>query len=208
MANDLGTLSGLLATKLSDEDHKAWASTEKDELIIRAVGGLYPRYVRPMHEPIWPVSTEIEDYPLPAGMIEVTRVDTGEVATDTLLDHMPEGTWEIQGDPNVGTGVLHINRHYLLDDYYLILHGFGRYDLTANLIPDDLVALVLEKATSEAWRRALGERMRFKQWAAGSQVENVSVNEMVSIIATSDRRVDQLMSMYPRTQRKPVPARV
>jgi len=205
MANDLATLRGKLDTQLRDTGHEAWEQTEKEDLITWAVHSLYPRRARVMDEPIYPLDPEMEDYAVPTGMREVNRVDWGQVSTDHFVVRLPGDVWYTYGEPT--SLVLWVSRDYTSADYYLIAHGYGVYDLTSNLIPDEYVPLVLARARSEAYRRMAGDRARFEQWLSSNQTQNMSVNELLQLIQDADDQAERLDRMLPRAQRLPVPGR-
>lgn len=208
MANDLATLTTKLATQLRDTDHAVWAEAEKQDLLTWATRGLYPRYARAMVEPIWPLDPDTENYALPTGMMEVTRVEQGEVATDQFVRVLGPGTWYVYGNELDGGAALFVNRVYTDADYYLILHGFGRYDLVTNLPPDDFVPLILALARAEAYQRVSGERSRFLQWQASEQEQDTSVNELLGLIDRAEATALRYRALLPQTQRRPVPGRM
>lgn len=207
MANDLPTLRTKLAAALSDPTFGYWTSAEMDDMIRDAVNALWPRYggrIDGMNVTI-PLVPGTSFYDLPAG---VTEIDTLQWlnADGTLQDYLPAGSWLIHYTDS-GTSRLQINEGFAALGGSLRLGGVLRYDLATNLLPDRLVQLVVSLARAEAYRRALGDRMRFKQWATTNQIQNVSVNEMLGIINESERKAAELRANTPRTWRRPVPAR-
>ena len=201
MANDLAGLRTRLAEQLSDPAFGYWNSTEMGNLVTDAVNSLYPRFGRPMTMATLAAIDNEDIYTVPSGMTEVWRVewltDAGE-----MVDELEPGTWEVVN------GQFHVNPNYSTAGWSFRLTGLGRYDVATNLIPDDLVPLVLARARAEAYRRALGDRANFKQWAARNQVQNVSVNELLGMTQEAEALADKLTVTAPRTWRKPVPGRV
>lgn len=207
MANDLATLRGLLDVQLSDEDHEAWSQTEKETLVTQAVNGLYPHFARPMSEPISPLTADTENYNAPTGMREVYRIEVGEEATDLLI-RVLDGAWYTYDDPLTGNLKLFVNKQYSDTAHYYIVHGFGAYDLSDNLIPDTLVPVVLASARAEAYRRTIGSRARYEQWAAASHEHDVTVNELLALTQEAVADAERLRLRAPRTPRRPVPGRL
>ncbi len=206
MANDLATLRTKLATALRDPTFAVWESAELDDLLTWACASLYPRVAIAMSIPIWPVTSDEEDFDLPLGMMEVSRVDLAQVSDDTLIMPLPGGTWEINGDPWSSTGKLFINRGYADPDRYYIVHGYGLYNLSTGLPPDTYIPYILAKARAEAWRRMLGSRARYVQWAKLNQKENVSLNELSGMLNQAESEAERELSRM-KTWRKPKPAR-
>lgn len=212
MANDIAGLSAALSQQLRDVDHVAWNSVEKDDLIRWSVANLYPRYARPLDPSLAAQEvTLVADtyfYALPTGMIEVTRLD--------LLDpdDNEEGTldgqaWRQDGDPVAGGLKLFVSPR-IVDNLggTVRVHGFARFDTTTNLIPDDYVPLVLANARAEAYRRMGGDRARFENWKARDQRQNVSVNELYSLITEAESEAMRVDRSTPNTWRRPVPGRL
>lgn len=209
MANDLSTLNGKLATQLRDTSGTlVWASTEKDDLITWAVTGLWPRFSRPLDPTVTTVALVAGTYyyALPAGVKAVSRVDYYDA---NLVEYGPlhGRSWEIAGDAFYGTGKLHVSPAIAEQGGTVRLNGYGIYDVTTNLIPDILIALVLAKARAEAYRRMGVDRVRFKEWLAKNQTQNVSVNELIHLINEADNEAIRLERSLPRTWQKPVPGR-
>jgi hypothetical protein len=185
---------------------ETWGSDELDDLLTSAAAQLYPRVARPISLPIYPLVAEQEDFDLPAGILEVSRVDVAEVATDTLIHHLNGGTWEIYGDPLAGEGKIFVNRSFSNPDHYLVVHGYGTYDLTTSFPPDIYVPFILATARAEAWRTMLSDRARFEKWMTRNQKENVSVNEISQMVNQAEQEAErQRARMF--TWRKPKPAR-
>lgn len=206
MANDLATLRSKLATALRDPSFAVWTSAELGDILTLAAAQLYPRVARPISSPIWPLTELEEDYALPAGMLEVSRIDLAEVATDRLLYPLPPGTWELNGDVYSGSAQLFINRQFSNTDHYFVVHGYGTYDLVTANPPDIYVPFILATARAEAWRVMVGDRARFEEWMTLNQKENVSVNELSQMISQAEAEAErQRARMF--TWRKPKPAR-
>lgn len=213
MPNDLATLRGKLDVQLNDATHVTWTQAEKEELVTQAVNGLYPRFARPFSKPIYPLTLDRETYPAPAGMMEVYRVELGEVVSDELVQVLDTGTWYTFNNPLTDELEIFVNKRYSDPDYYYILHGFGRYTLTSGqtpdeLIPDALVQKVLADARVEAYRRLIGQRARFLQWQASNQQQDVTINELLALTQEAQGEAERLGARMPRTSRRPVPARL
>lgn len=213
MANDLTTLRGKLDTQLRDTTHAVWGQTEKEDLIAWAVQSLYPSFARPFSAPIWPLTADRETYPVPAGMLEVYRVELGEVATDELIQVLDNGTWYTFNNPLTDELDIFVNQRYSDPDYYYILHGIGRYTLTSGLtpdqlIPDALVPLVLADARAEAYRRVAGEAARYEQWQNADPTQQASINHLLGLVDGAERDYLRNRAMLPRTMRRPVPGRL
>lgn len=208
MANDLPTLRTKLAVALSDPTFGYWTSAEMDDLVKDAVNNLWPRYGQRIsgQSVTIPLVTGTSFYAIPAGVVEVDSIQWLN-ADGEFQDYLPEGSWLPTYDGD-GANIIQINPSYAALGGSLRLSGLRKYDLTTSLIPDNLVDLVISLARAEAYRRALGDRMRFKQWATTNQIQNVSVNEMLGIINESERKAAEMRQNTPRTQRRPVPARV
>lgn len=207
MANDLATLRGRLSVAVSDTAFGYWTSAEMDTTVQDAVNNLWPRYGARLSSEASLVTLVADQawYALPANIAEVDKVFLLD-ATGKIVMEMPPGTWMTEFN-TTGSRIL-INSDYTSIGTQLRISGLARYNVTTVLIPDDLADLVVAQARAELYRRALGDRMRFKQWATSNQVENVSVNEMVQIINESERKAEELRVRAPRTWRRPVPARV
>lgn len=134
-----------------------------------------------------------------AGVVERVGGDEhGSLAT---------GTWSTEGN-TFGTLKLRIAPFVVAQGGTLRLHGFGRYDVTTNLIPDHLVPLVLATARLEALHRAVGEAARFEQWQNADPTQMGSINQMLAMIDTAERDTMRLRATLQRSHRRPVPARL
>lgn len=211
MANDLATLSSKLATQLRDTGHDVWNSTEKDDLITWSVANLYPRFARYIDPSVVGAEITLVDgtyfYSVPSGVLEVSGLDWIDTDGDELgtLDGQ---AWQVTGDPFGGTLKIRVAPRIVEQGGTLRVHGYGRYDTTTNLIPDDYVPLVLAQARSEAYLRMVGDRARFEQWLAREQTQNVSVNELEQMVNQAEGEALRLRATLPKTFRRPVPGRL
>lgn len=205
MANNLATLRAQLDTQLRDVEHDVWGQTEKEQMLIHAIARLSPRVMRNVMETIPAVASTYE-YALDESIRNVFRIDVLDAYGNFTI--MPNGSWELWGDAEGTTGrTLHIGRAFVRDGISYRVHGYGNYNHTTNLIPDNLVPLVLARARSEAYRRLGADRVQFKNWLASNQTQNVSVNELMQLINEADREAEML-DRQAYTIKKPVPARV
>lgn len=209
MANDLATLAGYLDTMLNDSSNVAWGNTEKEELITWAVAELYPRVKRILDPSSSTISLAADTYlySLPTGCLAVSKLfllnDDGDEVGFVSGD-----AWELTGDPLKATGQIHISPILvsLNESGTLRVYGYGRYDVTTNLILDEHVQLVLAHARHEAYRRLVGDRARFKAWLSRQQTQNVSVNEAIQIVNEAENQYERLRS-GAITFMKPMPGR-
>lgn len=209
MTNNLATLSSKLGTALRDTDHAVWNSTEKDDLVTWATAELWPRYARAMDpSDVLQEVTLVDDtfaYAVPTDMLEVEQVEW-IYGGDTELGFLSAGQWMTTGDEYAGNLKLRIAPGIVTSGGTLRVHGYGRYDLTTNLPPDDYVQLILAKAREEAYRRVAGDRARYQQWMVANQKQGVSVNELLQLADEAERHALRLESRL-RTQRRPRPGR-
>jgi len=77
-----------------------------------------------------------------------------------------------------------------------------------SYIPDDLVSLVLANARAEAYRRMGADRAAFTNWKARNQKQNISVNELYSLITEAESEALRLQRFTPKVWRRPVPGRL
>ncbi len=208
MPNNLATLSSKLATALRDTDHETWNSTEKDDLVTWAVANLWsgrPRIFREL-DPTTTTITLVADtyfYAVPSGVVDVHALD---LYNGTNEYGMVDGAaWQLVGDPFSGLKI-RVSPTLAETGYTLRVHGIGRYDTSTNLIPDDFVPLVLALGRAEAYRRIAGDRARFEQWLASNQTQNMSINELLSLIEEADRTAARERQSV-RTMAHPVPGR-
>ncbi len=218
MANDLATLRTKLATALSDPTYGYWTSAEMDDLVKDAIDNLWPRYAQRTHgrnnyalSNIATMSNlTVPDqswYGIPVSIDEIDHIEMVDSA-GAVIDEMPVGTWMAHFAEDGTSDRLQINPAYSNLAYRFRVQGLKRYNLTDALIPNEYIDLVISASRSEAYRRALGDRMRFKQWATTNQIQNVSVTEMLGMIQESERKADQQRSLNGRVWRRPVSARV
>ncbi len=213
MANNAATLNTKLATALRDTAYATWGTGEMDDLIAWSVARLFPRFPRPIDPSVSggqiTIAADTYYYSLPAGIAAVSRIDLLDTSSNEL-GPISGRAWEITGDVLNGTGKLHISPQIVSSfvGAKLMLHGYGHYDVTTNLIPDDLVPLVLARARAEAYRRVASDRERFKAWLSRNQTQNVSVNEMLQMINEADAEARRLEQTSMRIWMKPVSARV
>lgn len=209
MVNNLVTLNAKLTRALRDATYATWTSAELDDILTWTVAELYPRISRQ----IIPESASITlvadtyKYDFPAGIIDVTDVILFDSSGDPVTE-LGGSSWFIEGDPLAGTADLRV-APAIVDAYAggsVKLRGYGRYDLTANYPPDDFVPLILSVARQEAYRRVGADRERFKAWLSRNQNQNVSVNELLSLISEADRDAERL-KREKRTWVRPVPGR-
>jgi len=207
MPNNLATLRGKLATALRDTTNVVWASAELDDLITWAVADLYPQFARglvPSATTVTLVSGTLT-YNLPAGVLEVSGVDWIDTGS-TYLGPLGPQSWWIEGDAENSTGVLRVAPVYPTTGGTLRLHGYGRFDTATNLIPDRAIRAVLASARAEAYRRLAGDRVKFEQWLARRQQQNVTVNELTIMVNEADGEYLRAMSRL-RTFRRSRPGR-
>lgn len=208
MANTLATLNNKLATALRDTAYETWGTAEMDDLLKWSVATLWPRFSRPLD----PTTTTValvdgtEYYSLPAGVMNVSRCDLLNSSSE-YVGPVFGGAWEITGDTYAGTAKLHVSPQIPSSGGTLQLHGYGRYDTSSNPVPDDFVLLVLAKARAEAYRRIAADRERFKNWLARNQAQNVTVNELLLMIAEADREAFR-QEQHTRVWQRPVQGRV
>lgn len=205
MANDIATLRPRLSVSLRDSDMEVWGEDELTDLLLTAAAQLYPKVARAISAPIFPLVEEQEDYVLPDGVLEISRVDVARVSDDTLLHHLASGTWEIYGDPFSVDARLFVNRRYSNPDHYYVVHGYGTYDLVVSLPPDQYVPFILASAQAEAIRTMVPKRAAFDKWMKLNQKESMSVNELSQMLSTAEAKAERELARI-KTWRKPKPA--
>jgi hypothetical protein len=206
MANDLATLNAKLATALRDTTYEVWSSHEMDDLITWAVADLWPAI---SYEPL---VTALADIAIVAGTYEyattirvIRRIDLFDSA-GTYVGPLADGTWEPSGSTSSAFQVNEtINDQYAGGDYRPV--GYQQYNVSTNLIPDDLVRLVLAKARAEAYRRMGADRSQFKNWQARNQSQDMTINELVLLINEADSEAERMRRLH-RTIHRPVPGRI
>lgn len=207
MPNNLATLSSKLATALRDTDHSTWNSTEKDDLVTWSVAGLYPRIARRL-DPTTTTITLVANtyfYAVPSGVVEVEQLEW--VNDGDELGFLQGQAWHTVGDTYGANLKVRVSPSIVEQGGTLRVHGYGRYDTTTNLIPDDFVPLVLAMARCEAYERIAGERARFLQWQASEQEQDTSVNELLNQIQSARFERERENARF-RTARRPVPGRL
>ena len=183
---------------LFDTEDETWNAGEKDDILGMAVRRLSRRMPRP-------ISTDdaVADIPLVTSTYyysidsSYTQVDAVayENSDSDWIGYMVSG-WEVEGDLWAGTAKLHVSPTTVEAGGTLYIRGKGRYTLPASAdaqttaILDDHVPVVLAWARSEAYRRMLSDRARFRQWQNVNQTQNVSVNELVQMVQDADRQAD------------------
>lgn len=209
MPNNLATISSKLATQIRDTTHAVWNSTEKDDLIVWSVAGLWPRYARAIDPDAVAAQVALvaDDYfySVPSGTLEVESIDW--IYSGDEMGPLTANQWTTTGDEFAGNLKIRVAPGIVTQGGTLRVHGYGRYDTTTNLVPDDYVPLVLARARAEAYRRVAGDRARFEQWMVANQKQGVSVNELLQQIDEADRAAARLTLQY-RTQRRPRPGRL
>ncbi len=207
LSNNLAGLNAFLATALRDTAYGTWTTGEMDNLVTWSVARLWPRFSRPIQPGLATIALTDGTYyyTLPSPVLAVSRIDLLD-SSGNDMGPISGRAWEITGDIMGGTAQVHIAPYIAASTGTLKLHGYARYDTTANLIPDDYVPLVLARARAEAYRRVLADRARFKTWLSRNQTQNVSVNELVLEINEADAEALRLQREL-RTWQKPVPAR-
>lgn len=206
MANDLATMNALLDIALRDTSDLTWTSAEKNDLIERAVDDCPLRPL--LHGDATQALTSGDYYyDLPAAVVSVSRIDVAD-SDGNEAGAVSGGLWEIIGDPLTGDAEVHIDPR-IVDRWgtgatvrYI---GYGRYDTTTNLIPDEYVPYVIAHARAEAYSRMSSDRARFKQWANDEQTLNISVNEMIQLTNDAQLERDRHRARIFRW-RKPMPA--
>lgn len=203
MANDIATLRTRLAEDLMDPTMSYWSTTYLASILTEAINELWPRFGRQLATESQIIAA-VDDqswYTVPTGMVEVHRVEVID-SDGQMIDELAPGTWDIHGTR------IQINPTFAISGYTFRLVGLAKYDATVNLIPDELVPLVLARARAKAWQRALSDRLNFRQWATQNQIQNVSINEMIGMIRVGMAEFEDLYNRLPRARRRPVPGRV
>lgn len=210
MANDLATLNGILDLALRDPSDTTWTSAEKNAAIDRAVRNLSPKVTRPLDHGTYTITLAAGTYyyALNAAVVYLSRLDL--VGTDsTEYGPLKDGTWETSGDLMTGAGKVHISPTIVdrWDGATLRCVGYGRYDTTANYIPDDYIDLVVSTAATDLIKKLLAGRAQFKQTGVTRQDQNVSVTELVTMLNAFEQSMREKRAQTT-TFRKPVPGRV
>lgn len=215
MANDLETMRARLRDALFDVNDETWNAGEKDDILDMSVRRLSRRLPRPL-DPTAAAQTitlvaDTYFYAIDAGISNVERVFYINSNADRV-GYMESG-WEVVGDITTGNGQIHISPATVVAGAKLQLSGVGRYTVTTQTasqtaaIPDDYVPLVLAWARAECYRRLVSDRARFRQWQTSNQVQNISINELLQMIADADSQADDEWAAVKRWQ-KPVIGRI
>lgn len=210
MANDLSTLEPKLATKLRDAGHAVWAIAENQDLLTWACAQLYPRLARILQETVVLVDSQ-DQYTITtlSDISRVDQIDPNSTPANLLVQQMMGGTWEFWGNHETIGGTLYINPQFANHSYSLRVHGYAPYALTnatpAVNPPDRYVNLILATAGSEAVRRQITDRAKFKQFDALSQNQNVSSYELTIMLNEMDTEAARL-TLSERVWRRPKPA--
>lgn len=214
MANDLATLTTKLATQLRDTTHETWTEAEKNDLINWSVADLAPAIME------YTTYSQAADNGVNfitvggalAPFARIHRIDLWDADPSSgisrMLMELPGRTWEVQGTIVSGSSFrVAINPIYAVTGYYYLIHGYMPYNTTTNLIPDNLVELVLAQARAEAYRRMGGDRARFENWLTQNQKQDVSVNELLQLIREAQGQADSLRARHTGRSKKPVVGR-
>lgn len=209
MANDLTTMRERLRQQLSDVNDDTWDAGEKDDLLLWAMRRMNYKVPRPLDPnataQVISLVTDTYFYSIDSTIRNVERV----ALYDDQGDYNGTITaWEVSGDILKGTGQIHI-APALVEGWVggeVHLYASGNYDYVTNLVPDDYVAALLALSRSEALRRLITDRARFKQWQVANQVQNISVNELIQMVNEADRAAAEEQALLKQWQ-KPVTAR-
>lgn len=196
-----------MATALRDTAYAVWTTGEMDNLNTWSVASLWPRFKRELApgSNTQALTSGTYFYNLPTGMLRVSVVEWIDTDGNERGDLVP-GMWSTEGPE--GSGKLHIAPVIADQGGTLRFLGYGRYDTTTNLVPDDLVPLVLAMSRAEAYRRMAGNRVQFTQWLASNQSANVTVNELDQLIREANAEINRLQSQQNgRTWSRPTPGR-
>ena len=211
MANNAAGLNAIIDLALRDPSDETWTSAEKDAAIARAVRNLSPKVVRPL---AWSDTANSDTlvastyyYSLASTMFYLSRIDMVE-SDATERGPLPDEAWELTGDISLGAGVVHIAPWFVQKWAGSVIwyRGYGVYDVTTNLIPDEYVDLVIAAASAELVRALLADRSRFLQTGVTRQDQIISVTEMVTMLNAFEQ-VAREKKAATTTFRKPVPGR-
>ena len=210
MANDTATLRAYVSAALMDASNATWSTANIDLLVGRSIASLYPRVQRPLIPASYTTTlvTLTYFYNISADIRSVSRLDLVDSDLNELGPLTP-GTWEIAGDIRAGSGKLHLDPS-IVEAWVggtVRYNGYGRYDGTTNLIPDDYVAYVVAHARAAAFEWLTADRVRFRQYLGADQTTNTSSNELYQLVSSAKRDVAEERSMI-MTMRKPMPARI
>jgi hypothetical protein len=213
MPNDLATLKTSLKTALSDPTYVTWTEAELTEILTQNVARLWPRFSY-QPDPTTATVTLVpgtEYYSVPANIRTISRIERYD--GDTEYGTIDGSVWALTGSPELGTVKLHISPLIAEAGGTLRLVGNAAWPLTGvtigattTYIPDELANIVLAFSRVEAYRRVVGERGRFSAWLARNQSQNVSVNELLSMVNESESAARRLLGER-RSWQAPVPGR-
>ncbi len=208
MSNNAAGLRTLLQYAVKDTADATWSSTEKDNSILASVRGLYPRLLFPLVSQDY-TETLVDGtyfYVLDPAIVALSRVDYVD-ANGQEAGPLDGSVWDIDGNLQNGPAYIKIAPTIAALGGSVRYVGYGKYDVVTNLIPDELVPLVIATSQAELQETLLSDRARFVNWQTNSAPLNVTVNELVQQIESARRRRDQLWARN-MTWRKPVEARV
>jgi hypothetical protein len=213
MPNDLATLKTSLKTSLSDPTYVTWSEAELAEILTQNVARLWPRFSYqpdPTTATITLVSNT-EYYAVPANIRTISRIEWYK--DDVEYGSIDGSSWALTGSPEFGTVKLHVAPSIAELEGTLRIVGNAAWPLagvtigaTTTYIPDELANIVLGFSRVEAYRRVVGERGRFSAWLARNQSQNVSVNELLSMVNESESAARRLLGER-RSWQAPVPGR-
>lgn len=197
MALDLGPT---LETMLDDTSNAVWGASEIDEMLSYALdetNRVRPRVVQDIIAAV----VEQDTYVL-TNVYGVSRVDLLD-ADNKLVMPMPSGTWEVWGDDMTAGATLYINPRYSRDGYSFRVHGYAPYTFSGSTNPPPQVQkAILAIARTEAYRRVVGERARFEQYATSNPRSDSSVAELMQLVNEADSEAQRLIADI-RLLRKP-----
>jgi len=210
MANDTATLVTAVSSALRDTNNATWTTDDLDPLVGRAIASLFPRVQRPLIPASYTTTlvTLTYYYDISADIRSVSRLDIVD-SDGNELGPLTPGTWEIAGDIRAGSGKLHLDPS-IVEAWVggtVRYNGYGRYDGTTNLIPDDYVAYVVAHARAAAFEWLTADRVRFRQYLGADQTTNTSSNELYQLVSSAKRDVAEERS-HIFTLRKPMPGRI
>lgn len=212
MSNNLAGLNGYLDTALADTADTTWTSDEKNNVLTWVVAGLYPRLARPLDpQAASSTVTLVADtyfYALDTSIMDVSKIAFVD-SDDNEGGFLDSDSWEITGSQLAGTAYVHVAPAFVDANAggTLRLYGYGRYDTSTNLVPDDYVPLVIALARAECYRRLVGDRARFREWLSRQQTQNISVNEALQMVNEADNEAAKLRASF-KTWRRPVAGRI
>lgn len=213
MPNDLATLKTSLKTALSDPTYVTWTEAELAEILTQNVARLWPRFSYQPDPTTATISlvSGTEYYSVPANIRTISRIERYD--GDNEYGSLDGSVWALSGTPELGTLKLHISPIIADAGGTLRLVGQAAWPLAGvtigavtTYIPDELANIVLAFSRVEAYRRVVGERGRFSAWLARNQSQNVSVNELLSMVNESESAARRLLAER-RSWQAPVPGR-